>query len=182
MRHLSKLAAVGLAAAVLAAPAEAASTHAEYVAQVEHICQATDKPTVKAYKGFFKAIAKSGQRQAFEEAQNDDDDVRALEVSLGPFLKFYARISNIYGRETTQIAAIPAAPGDELAVAQWLDNRARAKATMDRGLRAAKNRKFRFAKHLISSALTKSSNAPLATIGDFDFKACGEAIGEVRSN
>jgi hypothetical protein len=48
--------AIGLVALAIPPSAHAASSRAEYVAQVEPICQAAQKPTFKAYTRTFKEI------------------------------------------------------------------------------------------------------------------------------
>jgi hypothetical protein len=103
--------AVAVAIALLAtvttvATADAASTRAEYVGQAEPMCQAAQKPTVKAYSALFKAIPTAKQDQLNKAV------VRRADRALG---RFYIRISNIFGLTSAQIAALVPAPADALA-------------------------------------------------------------------
>ena len=106
---------VGLIA-VWAAPANAASTRPEYVAQVDPICQSFVGPNDDAFHAWFKnekllgPVAKNGTLKQFG----------AQTKRIARSLK---RIAQIQANLTNQIAAIPAPTEDFGTVGAWLNYR-----------------------------------------------------------
>jgi len=97
-RVRASLALVAIAAAVAATSAFATATHEEYVAQVNPICKDAS------------AVAKR--------------KLDKLKPSGNPFVDFLLR-SRLYAKlldkTISRIATVPPAPGEEAAVASWLD-------------------------------------------------------------
>jgi hypothetical protein len=125
-----RLGAVVLAAAlvgVVAAPsASATADRAEYVAQVNPICTATNAQ-----------LEKKGNK-AFKGSPNNP--IAALVKLLG-----YG--NKVVGREIARIAAVPAAPGDETLVASWVQSLRNAKRQGEKIVPVFKQI-FRSLKHL----------------------------------
>jgi hypothetical protein len=161
--------------AITASPAAAASTRAEYVAQVEPLCQSAQKPTFKAYFRFAKAFRKLGLNG--EDIDVSKQTARRVNRLAGAF---YTRISNIYGRTTSQIAGVAPAPGDEAAVASWLEGRNQAAALGLQAGRAAKHQKSRGATRLVFRAVSASEQAA-GSVSTFGLKYCALPFGEATS-
>jgi hypothetical protein len=105
MRRLGVLLVVTAAAALVAAPgASAAATRAEYVAQVNPICK---QANTQSGKVFSRAI----------KGQNPD------QIKPGVLTKALKRVNRITRKTTNRIAGVPAAPGDEALVAEWVASR-----------------------------------------------------------
>lgn len=164
---------IGLA--VMAAPANATATRAEYVAQVEPICESAQKPTFKAYFAFAKGFRKAG-------LNGDDPDVskRIMRISDRLLAVFYLRVSNIYARTTSRITAVPPAAGDEQTVAAWLAGRTRAALLGSQAGRAAKHRKVKRAAHLLDQGIAASQDGA-KLVSDYGFKFCALPLGEAQS-
>lgn len=165
---------VAFAAATSAQVAHAAATRAEYVAQVEPICKAAQKPTIKAYASLFKGFHQVG-------FSGDNPDVSKRATKLGNRLigTFYLRVSNVYGRTTAQIATVSAAPGDETAVAAWLAGRNRAVLLGAQAGRAARHQKVERSTGLVNKAESASEEAAKSVEG-YGFNFCAFALGDVE--
>ena len=106
---------VGLIA-VWAAPADAASTRAEYVGLVDPICQSSVGPNDAAFHAWIKNekllghVAKNGTLKQFG----------AQTKRIAQSLK---RIAGIQGNLTNQIATVPPPAEDFATVSTWLDYR-----------------------------------------------------------
>jgi hypothetical protein len=109
---------IGLIAALqIATPAEATSTHAEYVAQVTPICDAANAEI---------------DHISAERDRKLDLSEKAL-LRIGP-ARYFKRLTKTYEWESdrsheitaaalARLDQVPPAPGDEALVAQWLGNR-----------------------------------------------------------
>jgi hypothetical protein len=113
---------VGLIA-VWAAPADAASTRAEYVAQVDPICQSFVGANDDAFRAWFKnekllgRVAKNGTLQQFG----------AQTKRVASSLK---RIARIQATLTNQIAMVPPPTEDFGTVGTWLNDRRQEEALL----------------------------------------------------
>lgn len=159
-----------VAIAIPTAVAYAASTRAEYVAQVEPICQAAQKPTIKAFISVFKSLPKGDDRITKSEAHKAD---RALG-------RLYTRISVIFGATTVQISSVAPAAGDESAVATWLAGRNQAQALGLQAGRAAKHLKVEKGAKLADRAVAASDQAAQSVSG-FGFRTCAFSWGDAEA-
>jgi hypothetical protein len=163
---------VTIVAAIAAAPASAATTRAEWVAQVEPICQAAQKPTSKAYSSFFKGLDKLGL--VGDDPEVSKRDARISDRLLGTF---YVRASDIYSRTTAQLTAVAPGPGDESAVAEWIAGRNQTSLLGAQAGRAAKHRKLKRAFHLADRAVTAGERAP-GPVAGFGLHFCALGFAE----
>jgi hypothetical protein len=136
------LAFVGLALAVVAAPASAATTRADWVAQVDPICQSAKKPADRAIGAWFKALNKKGALDRPYKPKEFEREFTGISARLT------SRLVAIYSRVTTDIAAVVPAPGDESVVATWLADRNSFAEQARVATRALKHRKFKRANRL----------------------------------
>ena len=117
-RGLLAVATALVALAIGSGAAYGASTRAEYVAQVDPICQAAATPARQAFGAFFKAVKnKKGGANALQHPKVVSHQVRI------PAAKLYRRLSVIYGAMNAQIAAVAPTPDDAARVAAWLSLR-----------------------------------------------------------
>lgn len=165
--------ALGVVAAVSAVPAQAATTRAEYVAQVEPICVAAQKPTIKTYASLFKAIPTADDPEHLTKRE-----VRRADRALG---RFYTQLSAIYGRTSSRIAGVPPAHGDENTVAAWLAGRTQAQTLGLAAGRAARHQKLRRASRLLKRATAASDDAARLVAG-FGFHVCAFSLGHAESD
>jgi hypothetical protein len=100
------------AIAVLAAPANAASTRAEYVAQVDPICQKAHVAG-KRETGRFK-------RQVRRLVHHGLDPDHPTKAARRASVRFADRVARDRHGALGQIAVIAPAPGDETVAAEWL--------------------------------------------------------------
>jgi hypothetical protein len=158
---------VGLIA-VWAAPADAASTRAEYVAQVDPICQSFEGQL----DGAFGALNTNFKRM-----------VRAAKARKGkPFIRGIRRtvsslngLAGVHENLSAQIAAVPPGAADSGTVGSWL-NYLREEAGFERGaavsLGVFKFRQFQSQLRQADQALRSGQVA----IAGFGFQVCGVAV------
>jgi len=103
---------------VWAVPADAASTRAEYIAQVDPICQSFVVPRTDAFKAYTKNVTRllfsSGPKPA-------RGDFKRTARSLNRLVQLRASL-------TTQIATVPPPAEDAVTVGTWLNDRRQAEA------------------------------------------------------
>jgi hypothetical protein len=108
---------------VWAAPAEAASTRAGYIAQVDPICQSFVGPNDDAFRAWLKSdklltrVAKNGTLKQFG----------AQTKRVARSLK---QIAQVQSNLTNQIAMVPPPPQDFATVGTWLDHRRQEEAAL----------------------------------------------------
>ena len=150
--------------AVLAAPAYAASTRAEYVAQVDPICQAfrgpasaADSAYIKNYKRWLR-VARKGTVKAF---------VRQTNRTAGSLLGF----TQIHMSVTDQIATVPPPAADAGTVSTWLNYRRQSDAYSAKAASALK--KFAFKGFFKQNDHADAAEAAgRVTIAPFGFHVC----------
>jgi hypothetical protein len=113
---------------VLAAPAQAATSRTEYVAQVDPICQVAYVAEKSAYKTFHRRNKRS-------EAQLKRGDLPA-KAARKTLFHFYRRTAQATQSMLSSISPIPAAPGDEATIASWLAGRQQSVDKQRRAFRA----------------------------------------------
>jgi hypothetical protein len=114
-RGLLAVATALVALAIGSSTAYGATTRADYVAQVDPICQAAAAPARQAFGAFFAAVKhKKGGANALNHPKVVSHQVRI------PAAKLYRRLAGIYGAMNAQIAAVAPAPADATRVSAWL--------------------------------------------------------------
>jgi hypothetical protein len=106
---------VGLIA-VWAAPADAASTRAEYVAQLDPICQSFVGPNDDAFRAWSKNEKRLGRVARHGTLKQFGAQTKRIARSL-------ARLAQIQANLTDQIATVAPPPEDFATVGTWLDYR-----------------------------------------------------------
>jgi hypothetical protein len=101
--------------AVAVAPARAASTHDEYVAQVDAICQGYVAQRTAAFKAYTRNVT----HLSFAEPKPGRRDFKRAARSL-------RRLTQVRASLTTQIATVPPPAEDVDAVGVWLGDRRQA--------------------------------------------------------
>jgi hypothetical protein len=142
--------------AVWAAPAEAASTRAEYVAQADAICVAPGPQYAQL------------MRQLNEVKKQRNLRPSKLAVKLG---KIVGRLGAIEGGILTQLGTLTAAPGDEATVAAWLQGEWNAKGLVDRSARAGKHGNLYKFLGLLNQSIAASERAN-QIVASFGFQFC----------
>ena len=155
---------VGLIAVGGTGNASAASTRAEYVAQVDPICQAfrgpasgADNAYIKNYKRLLR-VARKGTVKEF---------VRQTNRTAGSLLRF----TQIHMSVTDQIATVPPAAADAGTVNTWLNYRRQSDAFSTSAASALKQFKFeRFFKQNDHAGAAEAAGRE--TIAPFGFQVC----------
>jgi hypothetical protein len=126
----------------------AASTRAEYIAQVDPICAAADKDIRKALAGFSRDLKRGDLPKAGRK---------------------YARADRRFLRSLNDLAAVPPPPEDASLISAWLDLERRDAALPI--ARALKRRQVRRAVKLfrVSARIERQIDA---LIGDYGFNRC----------
>jgi hypothetical protein len=152
----------------VAAPAYAASTRAEYIAQVDPICQSFVGPAGDATGSFNRnlkrlfRLAKSGTLKAF--IRQNSRTARSLN-----------RLAQILTSMTDQIVAVPPPDADAGTIGTWLDHRRQADAfAMSAASALKKLNAKRFFRQLDRAG--KADQAAVRTISGFGFQVCGVSV------
>lgn len=157
---------------VAVSPAHAASTRAAYVAEVDPICQSFVGPQNSALSAFITnskrlgRVAKSSLRSG-----NFKPFVRQNRRTAGS-LNTYAQIhSNL----TDQIAAVPAAPGDEGTVTTWIGDRRQTEASVRSAATALNQFKYKVFQKRLKDA-DAAELASINAISGMGFHVCGVSV------
>lgn len=155
-------------AAITSTPAHAATTRAEYVAQVDPICQAWIKPGTKTYAGFRRA-----NRKLYLQTKRGVPQRKAYGRYFPRIARLFAFRLKTYSATTAQIARVAPPPGDETLIGDWLEKRAESASLLRRSITAAHHRNFSdMAKFFEFSNLAEiQGEEPLAGFG---FRYCVE--------
>jgi hypothetical protein len=160
---LIALAIAVIALAIGAGTASAATTRAEWVAQVDPICQSASKPAGSAAKGYFKTLNRAGK--------HTKNPKQLSHVLTAASLKFLRRLATIYSTITERVAVVPPEPGDVGAVNAWLDGRRAAKADVDRALILGKHGKAKKAGRFFIQA-SQAESQGTANVQNFGLSVC----------
>jgi hypothetical protein len=159
-----------IALAIAATAAYGAATRAEYVAQVDPICQAGKtklKRESRKYGHRIRALRKQG-------IDTEKPTKRVLRLAV----RFYDRVARIQRSANQQIAAVPPAPGDEQLVAEWLRLRSKRIKLTNRAIHAyARSRKAHQFRRLMGRANTAEVNAE-SLVADFHFQHCTPLLAD----
>jgi hypothetical protein len=162
--------AIGLAAvAITAAPAAAASTRAEYVAQVDPICQAGLAQEDAAARPVLKKL-KRIQKQR-RQAHSRKTRARVTRRELRTLASFFDVVAKVEQGLNAQIATIPPAIEDTSLVQVWLRVRGEAVVATQRLLRSFAKGDIFGALGLIFEVEAKSEEAS-DLVRDFGFHYC----------
>jgi hypothetical protein len=155
--------------AITAASASAATTRAEYVAQVEPICQAgvaqeeaAARPLAKKLKQLQRSRRQAHSRKAIR---------RFAKRELRLLVRFYDLVARVEQEVTSQIAAVPPAIEDTSLIQVWLRVRNEQAVVTQRLIRAFAKGSFFAAFDLILEATAKSAEAA-DLVRDFGFQYC----------
>jgi hypothetical protein len=149
--------------ATMATTAYGASTRADYIAQVDPICQTASKPARKVGKRFLKDLKRIGRVQNPSKKQT--------KAFVNELARVLIRLSSIEANVTAQIATVQPAAGDESTVAAWLQGRAQYSQLTAQGARAFRHHKFHAAATLLDQANTALAQEQ-RLIADFGFQHC----------
>jgi hypothetical protein len=169
---MSRTGAIGLAISVIAlaitaTTAIAASSRAEYVAQVDPICQ-SEQAQEKAVIG---PATKRVQR--IEKRGLDLDKESKL---VDPIIaRGYDRLVAIQRDTDSMIASIPPAPGDEAVVSSWLGQRAAFTELFQRSAHAIAHQHHRRFFNLLFKAIGVEESAA-ESIQEFGFASCVQIV------
>jgi hypothetical protein len=158
---------VGLVA-VWAAPADAASTRAEYIAQVDPICQAFAPRwhnAATAYRKNFKEWERRLTKGTLKGWVSQTDRT----------FRWLRRLVQIDAGLTDQIAAVPPAPEDAGTVSTWRTNRNKAERWAYSAALAFGGFKFDRFDKLIDRA-GRFQAAGYRAISGFGFQVCGVKV------
>jgi hypothetical protein len=85
--------------------------------------------------------------------------------------KFFGQLSRIEATATSQIAAVPPAPGDESTVALWIQQRTEGTGLLNQAIAALKHRRLNAFVRLTNEWTAKTDEAE-ATVAGFGFRYC----------
>ena len=164
---LIALAIAGVALAIIATPANAAATRAEYIAQVDPICQsalASESATLKQYTRRVKRIRK----------HHPDVEIHPTKQFLRTVSAGYRKLAGEVSLANSQITPITPAPGDEFTVSRWMQDRtAFAQAAQRAGRLIAHGNLKRFFRAAV--AMLDYEAAARDVILGFGFTYCSQA-------
>jgi hypothetical protein len=172
LRWLIGLGIAATALLIAAAPAGAASTRAEYVAQADPICQAGQAQERVAFKSYAKSIKRYLKDHPHPEPNRPSKAVTRL------VLRHYSLILSVNRSVNSQLSSINPAAGDETAVAEWLQLRTQSADLLDRTVHAFHNRKVELAIRFYVNSIRRELQAELP-IRDFGFQYCSSAPPDV---
>jgi hypothetical protein len=166
-----------IALAISCAPARAASTRAEYVAQTDPICQSAERPIKKIGDAYLKASQEALMKFIEEISHGSKDQaLRAIRHLQRSMLRFGHRFNRLQARLTAELALVPPPPGDEGIVGLWLQARGDGVRLSDRSLRAGKHGKLNKLVRLSGLAIAVFEQAD-RLVSDFGYQHCAAPAG-----
>lgn len=162
-----------LATAAFAASANAATTRAEYVAQVDPVCLAGLAQTDAKARPFAKKLARWDKQM--KRTHSRKARARILRRQLRALARFYGSMAVIEQGVNAQIAAIPPAIEDTSLVQIWLRARGEQVVLTQRLFRAFAKGDFFSAIDLLSQVQSKSDEAS-DLVRDFGFRYCSSPL------
>lgn len=149
-------------------PAHAASTRAEYIAQVDPICQASVAPmdaAATAYNRNYKRWVRVLMHGS----------VKAWVKQTGRTARSLSQFTLVHASMTNQIAAVPPVPSDAGTISTWLNDRRQAEAFATSAATAFSRFKFdRFDKQIRRANLAE--DAGIRAVAGFGFQVCGVSV------
>jgi hypothetical protein len=120
--------------------ASGAATRAEYLAQIEPICQRANEEARRQARKINRALKKSLGKPG-TQVKNDKPGKVVADVFVLAVIKLIGAENRLFEQATAQIAAVPPAPGDQAVVNAWLLGRTQSTELVWFALRAGKHRK-----------------------------------------
>jgi hypothetical protein len=158
--------------AIAVAPASAATTRAEYVAQVDPICQNGQAQEAVAAQPLLRATKRAKKHRNRKTSRKAD---RAL-------LAYFAQYSNIERAVNIQISTIPTAPDDVSLIQVWLRVRGETQDSESQIFNTSLNPKAGFKGlvrffALLGRALIRQQEA-VDMVRDFGFQYCSQTASD----
>lgn len=175
---LIALATAVIAMAITAAPAYAASTRAEYVAQVDQICSQSPRDSGRLgprLKTLFAPKALSPLTGLGSSEPTKKQIHRSLNRFINRIARLLATFNRTFSSTTEQISLVPPAPGDEAAVAQWIAGLRLYAIYTAESLRALRHHKPRAALAFQGQAID-ALNAGGAAVQGFGISICTTSL------
>lgn len=177
-RAIAPAATVAIASLVLLAPAaEGATTRADFAAQVEPLCVATNtaiaQRSLREFRSLKKFFPKKGEGEP--SRRQEARTFRAFFGATGRVTVFEGQALHALNR---QIMAVPEPPADEMTIAEWIESRrVDAEALKETGHTfKVLSKKFKpikfFAFVFASISLEERLVRTDAIVGAFDLHAC----------
>jgi hypothetical protein len=164
---LAALAITVIALPIAATPANAATTRAEYVAQVDQVCGSFTPQFTKLSRSLKKLVGKSNEVVTESDAQ----EKRRLNRIFRGLGRFVGKEAKVLGAMTEQVALVPPAPGDEAAVAQWIAGLRQFVSLQAQSAPAFKHRRLGRAAELSQQSLA-ALNSGGAAVKDWGISTC----------
>jgi hypothetical protein len=169
---MSRTGSIALAIAVVALAATAttaiaASTRAEYVAQVDPVCQVEQAKE--------KAVIGPAMRRVRHLEDRGLDPEKPAKPIARTIARGYDRLAAIQRDTDSTIASIPPAPGDEAVVSSWLGQRAAFTDHFQRSANAIAHQHRRRFVSLLFKAIEVAETAA-ESIQEFGFGSCVEIV------
>ncbi len=164
--------------AIAAVPAGAATTRAEYVAQVDQICSQSPRSSGRLgpkIKSLFSPNASSPLPLPGAAEQTKKQIHRSLNRFINRLTRLLAGFNRAFGSTAEQLALIPPAPGDEAAVAQWIAGLRQYALYTAEDLRALRHHKPRAALALQALAID-ALNSGGAAVQGFGIGVCTTSL------
>jgi hypothetical protein len=151
-------------------PANAASTRAEYVAQVDQICTAS-RPQVEAARNKLSKNLLKGPIFGPKTGEPTKHFLGRVNRSSRRLARAQRRFDRVFAAMVEAIATAAPAPGDEAVVAQWINGFRRSAQLARRAYRAAKHGKISRSLSLLGRSLDALDTGGSA-VQDFGISVC----------
>jgi hypothetical protein len=168
--------------AITATSASAATTRAEYVAQVDQICSQSPHDSGRLgpkLKNLFSPNAPSPMPLPGGPEPTDKQIHRSLNRFINRLARVLASFNRTFSSTTEQIALIPPAPGDEAAVAQWISGLRQYAVYTASSLRALRHHKPRAALAFQGLAIDALDSGGTAVQG-FGISVCTTSLPPLK--
>lgn len=156
-----------IALAITAAPVLGASTRVDYVAQVNQVC--TD------FAPQFQKLGRQAKRLDaklnFVGSESDQQEKRRLNRAFRGIGGNVAKTTRVFGAMVDRLALVSTAPGDEAAVAQWLQGLREFTALQAQTVPAWRHRKIGRLMSLGEQSIN-ALNTGGAAVTDFGISEC----------
>jgi hypothetical protein len=166
-RWLISLATAAVALSIAATSAGAASTRAEYVGQVDQVCRDTAPQFQAAYRHFKKVT----HGLDVVRTETDAQEKRRFNRLLRGLGRYVARTARVFAGMTERMALVTPAPGDEVAVSQWIEGLRQFTTLQAQSAPAWKRHKLGRAAALSEESVEALNNGGGA-VKDFGIVAC----------
>jgi hypothetical protein len=167
VQGLIALAIAVMALGIIAGPARAASTRAEYVAQVDQACTSF-APKFASLDRPLKQLTAQLNKVVTETDAQEKRRFNRIFRGLG---RYIGKTASLFGEMAEQVALVGPAPGDEAAVAQWIEGLRQFAALQAQSVPAWRHRKLGRAAALSQRSLEALNNGG-AAVAAFGISDC----------